>query len=211
MQGAPTGAPTTNVPPIDTAERKDAEADRIGVSAGDASLDAPLLDAGSVLPPSDALPPPRDVVDAGPPPQGTGGGGNGQRVRLSAVDKLPDVELTPDGLSMSVLSLAREGVRSETAVQPGSGMFYFEGQRLVDAPWINFGVMTRSGPLDTGPLDASQGFGIDSGDGHFQSRHDVALRLRHRLPRRSPGGLPHRQPVGRYRHHRHTATLIENL
>jgi len=88
-------------------------------------------------------------------------------VLLNDADKSADVVLTPDRLAMQQLTLGRAGVRSDLAIQPGSGVFYFEGRRLVEARFILIGVATASAPLDTEALPATQGFNIDSGDGSW--------------------------------------------
>src|SRR6266542_2495016 len=82
-------------------------------------------------------------------------------VLLSEVDKSADVILTRDRLGMQQLTLGRAGVRSDIAIQPGSGLFYFEGRRLVQARFILIGVATASVPLDSEALSATQGFSID--------------------------------------------------
>jgi hypothetical protein len=86
-------------------------------------------------------------------------------VLLSTVDKMPEVVLTPDRLAMEVLSLGRAGVRSDVAIQPGSGIFYFEGQRLVASSLIVIGIATAAVPLESTPIETGQGFSIDTGDG----------------------------------------------
>jgi len=88
-------------------------------------------------------------------------------VLLSDIDKMPDVVLTPDRLGMEQQSLGREGVRSEVAIKPKSGIFYFEGRRLVDSPWMSIGVGTSAVPLAGAPDETSQGFNIDTGDGSW--------------------------------------------
>jgi len=99
-------------------------------------------------------------------------------VRLSDVDKSPDVFLSNDRLGMQQLTLGRQGVRSDTAVSPGSGIFYFEAQRLVDAPFIELGVATAAVPLDSNLGDTDQTFGVDTGGtitggGNFIGNFDV--------------------------------------
>ena len=86
-------------------------------------------------------------------------------VLLSADDKSPDVVLTPDRLAMGQESLGREGVRSEIAIKPKSGVFYFEGHRLVQSPWMAIGVATRAVSLEGEPNETGQGFNIETGDG----------------------------------------------
>jgi hypothetical protein len=95
-------------------------------------------------------------------------------VLLSDTDKSPDVVLTADRLGMEQQSLGRDGVRSEVAIKPRSGIFYFEATRLVDSPWISIGVATDQVPLDSTPSATSQGFSIDTGDGSWFDPHASA-------------------------------------
>jgi hypothetical protein len=88
-------------------------------------------------------------------------------VLLSDVDKSPDVVLSSDRLAMEQQSLGREGVRSEFAIKPRSGVYYFEARRLVQSPWMSIGVATASVPLDSTASETGQGFAIDTGDGSW--------------------------------------------
>src|SRR5204863_4225026 len=57
---------------------------------------------------------------------------------LSSTDKHAQVTLSADRLGVTYGVVSTEiGVRSDTAVQPGSGFFYFEGRRMVQA--ANYG------------------------------------------------------------------------
>lgn len=56
-----------------------------------------------------------------------------QPVRWSATDHGAQVFLSPDRLSVENRGEDRGGVRSDRAVQPRSGVFYFEAERLIDA------------------------------------------------------------------------------
>jgi hypothetical protein len=85
-------------------------------------------------------------------------------VRLSDVDKSPTVTLSADRLGMQQFTLGREGVRSDTAIAPGSGVFYFEVMRHVEARYMVYGVATSAVPLDSQVDDTDQAFDIDSGD-----------------------------------------------
>jgi hypothetical protein len=100
-------------------------------------------------------------------------------VHLSDTDKSPDVTLSPDRLGMQQVTLGRQGVRSDVAVKPGSGIFYFEAARQVDAPFIELGVATASVPLDSNLGDTDQTFGVDTGGaitggGNFVGAFDAA-------------------------------------
>jgi hypothetical protein len=74
-------------------------------------------------------------------------------VRFSATDRAPDaVFLSPDGLRVENRGEDVGNVRSNRAVAPGSGVFYFEGERLIDTPGeYGLGVATSTASL-TAPL-----------------------------------------------------------
>jgi hypothetical protein len=81
-------------------------------------------------------------------------------IRLSDDDRDPQLLLREDGLAVDFYE--HGGVRSEVAVQPGSGVFYFEGRRLVDELGdYGFGVATRAVPVvETGIGETDQSFGV---------------------------------------------------
>jgi hypothetical protein len=81
---------------------------------------------------------------------------------LSATDK-GDVQLAPDRLGVVILSLTSEGVRSERAIAPGSGVFYFEGRRQVVSRNLYFGVATAAAMRDGTPSQTDQALAADSG------------------------------------------------
>jgi hypothetical protein len=83
-------------------------------------------------------------------------------VHLNDADKSPDVLLSADRLGMQQLSLGREGVRADASVKPGSGIFYFEAERRVDAPYMVLGMATASVPLDAQLGDSNQMFGVET-------------------------------------------------
>ena len=58
-------------------------------------------------------------------------------------------------------------VRSEIAIKPKSGVFYFEGHRLVQSPWMAIGIATRAVSLEGSPSETGQGFNIETGDGSW--------------------------------------------
>jgi PKD repeat protein len=71
-------------------------------------------------------------------------------VRLSTTDRSPSpaMELTADRLGMEVITGSPAGVRSDRAIMPGSGMFYYEGERLTSlVGQMRFGVATAAVPL----------------------------------------------------------------
>lgn len=81
-------------------------------------------------------------------------------IRMSDTDRDPEILLRDDGLAVDFYE--HGGVRSEVSVQPGSGVFYFEGRRLIDEIGAyGFGVATRDVPVvDTSIGDTDQDFGI---------------------------------------------------
>ncbi|QTD51194.1 PKD domain-containing protein [Sulfidibacter corallicola] len=91
---------------------------------------------------------------------------------LSDSDRDPTVTLTPDRLGVIFTGSGHRGVRSDTAIQPGSGFYYYEGRRLVEAGNFGFGVATADAPLDNfgGATDQSVGINTLGGlayDGAF--------------------------------------------
>ncbi len=81
-------------------------------------------------------------------------------VRLSQEDRGPLLRLREDGLAVDFY--AHDGVRSETAIQPGSGVFYFESKRLVEVIGdYGFGIATHAVPVvETGIGETDQSFGL---------------------------------------------------
>ena len=81
---------------------------------------------------------------------------------LNPNDKSPSVVLAPDLLGVTYTSGASyHGVRSDRAILPGSGFFYFEGRREVGVGEYGFGLATASATLDErGGVDP-QSFGVD--------------------------------------------------
>ena len=94
-------------------------------------------------------------------------------VLFSNTDRSPSpiVELSGDRLSMEIVDaeLAFAGARADRAITPGSGMFYFEGERLTDELGdVYFGVTTSAFPFNGQPGSNNQSFGINSGGSvHF--------------------------------------------
>ena len=91
-------------------------------------------------------------------------------VRLSETDRspYPQMELTEDRLGMEVIDGDRAGVRSDRAIQPESGMFYYEGTRLTDLlGGMYFGVVTASHALDASPGSDLRSVGVETGGSIF--------------------------------------------
>lgn len=92
-------------------------------------------------------------------------------VLLSESDRsVPEVLLSADGLGMEVVDDgAFVGVRSNRPVLPGSGMFYFEGERVTDElSDMYFGVAPAGLPLAAAPGSDDRSVGVDiSGEVRF--------------------------------------------
>ncbi len=83
--------------------------------------------------------------------------------RLSATDKDPSINLTADrfGVTYTAGSTHR-AVRSNVAIQPGSGFYYFEGTRQVASGNMGFGVATAAATLANFGGDSDQSIGMNS-------------------------------------------------
>jgi len=81
-------------------------------------------------------------------------------VRLSASDKAPSVQLSADGLGASFTAPGTHGVRSDVAVAPGSGWYYFEGHRECAPGAFGFGLASASASLDAVGGADDQSFGV---------------------------------------------------
>ena len=81
---------------------------------------------------------------------------------LNPSDRSPSVVLSPDLLGVTYTNGASyHGVRSDRAILPGSGFFYFEGHREVGVAEYGFGLATAASTLDErGGADA-ESFGVD--------------------------------------------------
>jgi hypothetical protein len=86
-----------------------------------------------------------------------------QPVRWSATDHDPLVFLSPDRLMVENRGEDRGGVRSDRAVQPGAGVFYFEAERLIPFPgeW-GVGVGTANAAMDQQVGTSAQSLGINT-------------------------------------------------
>lgn len=84
------------------------------------------------------------------------------RVLLNPADAHASALVSPDGLGVSFSSTSSVGVRSDVAVQPGSGWFYFEGMRQTTPGEYGFGVASATAPLSAGGGENDQSFGVTS-------------------------------------------------
>jgi hypothetical protein len=86
-----------------------------------------------------------------------------QPVRWSATDHDPLVFLSPDRLMVENRGEERGGARSDRAIQPGSGVFYFEAERLAEYPgeW-GVGVATAAAAMDQQVGTNAQSLGIET-------------------------------------------------
>lgn len=83
-------------------------------------------------------------------------------VVLSGTDKHASVLVSEDALGVDFTYWDHRAIRSTEGIQPGSGIFYYEGHREVAAANFGFGVASPSAPLDTfGGFD-SQSLGVNA-------------------------------------------------
>lgn len=71
-------------------------------------------------------------------------------VRFSATDHGPHMLPSPDGLSVEN-KYDTGSIRTDDAIAPGTGVFYFEGKRLTNLSVGGFGVATAAAPLNAAP------------------------------------------------------------
>jgi hypothetical protein len=81
---------------------------------------------------------------------------------LSELDKHASVTLSPDKLGIKISGYSNVGVRSDRAILPGSGFFYFEGHREVAKANFGFGVGVASTPLDNHPGRDTTSFDVNA-------------------------------------------------
>jgi hypothetical protein len=82
-------------------------------------------------------------------------------VRFDPADHSDNVFLSPDRLAVEQRGLFEGGARSNRSVAPGSGVFYFEGRRLIERTGFwGFGVATAVAPLDAAPGSNAQSMGL---------------------------------------------------
>jgi hypothetical protein len=86
-----------------------------------------------------------------------------QPVRWNASDHDPLVFLSSDRLMVENRGEDRGGARSDRALAPGSGVFYFEAERLVEYPGVwGVGVGSASAAMDQQVGTSAQSLGIDT-------------------------------------------------
>ncbi len=84
-------------------------------------------------------------------------------VRLSATDKDPAVTLSTDRFGASFGGSGPHGVRTEVAIAPSSGWYYFEGHRETSTLGnYGFGVASPTAPLDVAGGANDQSVGVDT-------------------------------------------------
>ncbi|CAM2009204.1 hypothetical protein [Acanthopleuribacter pedis] len=81
---------------------------------------------------------------------------------LNPEDRDPSVVLSNDRLQVQFTLGGHHAVRSDVAVAPGSGFFYFEGQRLTGAGNYGFGVATAAAALDQWAGYDAQSVGVSA-------------------------------------------------
>jgi hypothetical protein len=82
-------------------------------------------------------------------------------VTLNAADKHTSISLTSDGLGASFSISGHHGVRSDTSIEAGSGFYYYEGHREVNAGNFGFGVATASETLNNFGGYSNQSLGVN--------------------------------------------------
>ena len=83
--------------------------------------------------------------------------------RLSDSDKDPSISLSADRLGVTYSGGANHrGVRSEQAIQPGSGFYYYEGHREIGVDNMGFGVATSLASLQNYGGYGTQSIGINA-------------------------------------------------
>jgi hypothetical protein len=84
-------------------------------------------------------------------------------VRFNLADSSADVHLSSDGLELEILTSNNSGIRSDAAIAPGSGISYFEAERLAEPlAGAHFGIVTAAFDLRATPGEDSQSLGVDS-------------------------------------------------
>lgn len=83
--------------------------------------------------------------------------GSPPAARLNAADSDPSISVSADGFGALFTVSGHRGIRSDVAIAPGSGFYYFEGHREVASGNFGFGVATS-----TATLQNFGGFGADS-------------------------------------------------
>lgn len=78
-----------------------------------------------------------------------------------AGDEESNIVISPDRMAIEVLGSAAAGVRSDGSIAPQSGVFYFEGERLIERQgFIAFGVATAAADLEQDMGTSPESFGV---------------------------------------------------
>jgi hypothetical protein len=82
-------------------------------------------------------------------------------VRFDESDHTDNTFFSRDRLAVKQRGIFEGGARSNRSVTPGSGVFYFEGRRLIERTGFwGFGVGTAVAPLDAAPGSNAQSMGL---------------------------------------------------
>ncbi|MEQ1893546.1 MAG: hypothetical protein ABL998_13450, partial [Planctomycetota bacterium] len=84
---------------------------------------------------------------------------------LDLDDRSPSIVLRADRLGVTYTVASVQAVRSDHALEPGSGFFYFEGTRLVGDEGYGFGLATRAASLAAYGGSDGQSLGADVSGG----------------------------------------------
>ncbi len=87
-------------------------------------------------------------------------------VTLSETDRSPEVRLDASGLSAEWRTIGMAGVRSNRAIAPGDGVFYFEATIPTAFDLFTIGVASAAASLTERAGATEQSFGLDTG-GHL--------------------------------------------
>lgn len=82
--------------------------------------------------------------------------------QLNPLDAHASISISADGLGASFTLGSHHGVRSDVAVTPGSGFYYFEGTRQVGVGNFGFGVATASETLEDFGGISTQSLGVNA-------------------------------------------------
>lgn len=137
------------------------EHERARPSPSDASVDA----AVDPPPPPDASAPDAShpAIDAGPPPPIED---PYDAVLLSPADRSTAVRIDASGVGAEWRTLGMAGIRSDRAIAPGEGVFYFEATIPTSFDAFTIGVATAEAPLTERAGQNLASFGLDTG-GHL--------------------------------------------
>ncbi|HVZ32218.1 MAG TPA: PKD domain-containing protein, partial [Polyangiaceae bacterium] len=80
-------------------------------------------------------------------------------VRFSTSDHSAIVFISPDAYELELRGWGAGGARSDSAIAPQSGVFYFEGRRLIQPAIGDFGVATATATLGEAPGASAQSMG----------------------------------------------------